>query len=140
MPWKATISLKRMPSTSYITESTTPRTSDERILGSSQFVRSTVEREAETKPVIRDPDLLPKLIRRIAARLSLSLPEVTSGARHRSIVEARDLVSYAAVRGYGASLADVARALAVSKQSILRGLGKGGEVLRLKGWNLADLL
>jgi putative transposase len=114
--------------------------SDERILGGSEFVRSVITKEAETKPVKRDSDVLPKLIGRIAARLSLSLLEVTSGARHHRIVEARDLISYAAVRGYGLSLADIARALEVSKQSILRGLGKGEEVLRLKGWNLADLL
>lgn len=54
-------------------------------------------------------------------------------------MEARNLISHGAVRGFGMSLIEVSTALWVSKPSILRGVGMGEQVLREKGWEIGDL-
>ena len=119
-------------------------TYDERILGSSDFVRSILD-EGEKKEVKADfPKMVPSgsihsLIEAVASRLGLSRAEVTGGSRRRQVVEARNLISHVAVRGFGMSLIEVSTSLRVSKQSILRGVEIGEQVLQEKGWEIGDL-
>lgn len=110
---------------------------DERILGSSDFVRSILDeakqKEASTGFRGRVPSRgIGSLIEALASMLHLSSTEVTGGGRWRRIIEARGLISYVAVREYGISLTEVSRALRVSKQSILRGMERGERVLQEK--------
>jgi chromosomal replication initiation ATPase DnaA len=119
-------------------------TYDERILGSSDFVRSILD-EGEKKEVKADfPKMVPSgsihsLIEAVASRLGLSRAEVTGGSRRRQVVEARNLISHVAVRGFGMSLIEVSTSLRVSKQGILRGVEIGEQVLQEKGWEIGDL-
>ena len=55
------------------------------------------------------------------------------------MVEARNLISPVAVYGYGMSMIKVSTALRMSKQSILRGVVSGEQVLGEKGWKIKDL-
>ena len=52
---------------------------------------------------------------------------LVSGSRRREVVAARSLLCVTAVKEYGITLAEVARALNVSKQSVLRGVEKARE-------------
>lgn len=112
--------------------------SDERILGSSDFAARILQQlgEAELESAVpsevtaRDLSLL---VQEVAARFGLSPREVTGGSRHRQIVEARAVVSYAAIRRYGMSLTEIAHLLHVSVQSIIRAVKTGQRVLQEKG-------
>jgi len=118
---------------------------DERVLGGSEFVQAVlkeIESGGEKKGMgkgISERDLA-KLIRKVSLKLDLSEKEVIGGNRRRNIVEARDLISYIGVRSYGMSLTAVAGRLKVSKQSVLRGVEKGLEVLQRKGWNVQEFI
>jgi REP element-mobilizing transposase RayT len=119
--------------------------SDERILGSSDFVTSVIDEVKEKGTKIEFRGMLPSgaldsLIEAVASRMDLSTAEVKGGGRRRRVVEARMLISLVAVREYGMSLTEVSRALGVSKQSVLRGLEKGDQVLCQKGWEVNDLI
>ena len=119
--------------------------SDERILGSSDFVRMILEEVEEKEIKTELPSTWPSgvidtLSKTVAERLGLSRVEVIGGSRRRRVVEARAIISYVAIREYGTSLAAISRVLRVSKQSILRGLGKGEHVLKEKGWAVKELM
>ncbi len=119
--------------------------SDERILGSSDFVESILDEVKEKGTQFEFRSMLPSgaldsLIEAVASRMNLSNAEVRGGGRRRRVVEARILISLVAVREYGLSLTEVSRALGVSKQSVLRGLERGDQVLRQKGWEVKDLI
>jgi REP element-mobilizing transposase RayT len=119
--------------------------SDERILGSSDFVARILEQmgEAELESAVQSEVTardLSLLIQEVAARFGLSPCEVTGGSRRRQIVEARAVVSYAAIRRYGMSLTEIAHLLHVSVQSVIRAVKTGGCVLQQKGWVVTDLV
>ncbi len=54
----------------------------------------------------------------------LTPTELISGSKRRDVILARSYISFVAVKEEGLGLGDVARALNVSKQSILRGIAK----------------
>jgi putative transposase len=96
--------------------------SDERILGSSEFVQAVHTEHRDVKPGRRALD---DIIRDVSEEAGLSVAELVSGNRRRDIVIARSFVCSSAVREHGFTITEVARALNVSKQSILRGVEKG---------------
>ena len=64
------------------------------------------------------------LLREVSTKTGLSIPELVSGSKRREVVLARGRISFVAVKEEGLTLAEVARTLNVSKQSILRGIAK----------------
>jgi hypothetical protein len=52
----------------------------------------------------------------------------------------RNLVSYVAIRGYGTSLTQVAQVLDISVKSVLRGVERGEQEFRKRGWAIEDFL
>jgi chromosomal replication initiation ATPase DnaA len=118
---------------------------NKRVLGGSEFVQSVLKeiegQKDKTKPMGKVSEgALQRLMEAVASRLELSNAEVAGGSRRRHIVEARNLISHLAVRGYGMPLTKVAAVLKISKQSVLRGLEKGEQMLRDRGWEAADLI
>ena len=106
--------------------------SDERVLGSSEFVEEVLKdieggkgkrRFVHTSP----PGAFDHMVEKVGKKLGLSRGEVVGGSRRRKVVRARNIISYVAVHEYGFSLKEVSEALRVSKQSVLRGL-EAGEV------------
>ncbi len=96
---------------------------DERILGSSAFVQA-VWNEAERASARARPapgDDLDGLIRSAAQRFGVTPAELRGPGRRRPLVEARRWVSWVAVREWGLGPTAVARALGVSRQTVLRG-------------------
>jgi len=106
---------------------------DERVLGSSEFVSEVVEearkrRSSDLPTPEQKKAALDDIIARVAIRLGLSSEEIAGGSRRRVVATGRYPVGYMAVRKYGHSVAEVARELKVSSQSILRGLEKGTDI------------
>ena len=97
--------------------------SDERILGSSDFVES-VKAQVDTVQPAKVKKNIDDLLRDVSKETGLSIPELVSGSKQREVVLARGHISFVAMKKEGLKLADVARALNVSKQSILRGIAK----------------
>jgi putative transposase len=95
--------------------------SDERILGSSDFVQH-LQTEVQRPSVERRP--LHDIIQDVSEKSGLSTTALMSGSRRREIIMARSLVCYIAVKEHGITLTEVARVLNVSKQSVLRGIEK----------------
>jgi hypothetical protein len=61
---------------------------------------------------------------------------MTGGSRRREVVEARGVVSNVAVRVGGLGPTRLGRLLEVSRQSILRGVEIGEQVMIRNGWEL----
>ena len=100
--------------------------SDERILGSTAFV-ATLRAEAEATPqplgVPVDPArFVSQVLSHVANRFDLHVAEVTTNTRRRRVVQARALVSYAAVRNAGLSARRVAPLLGVDPRTVLKGV------------------
>jgi hypothetical protein len=115
---------------------------DERILGNSEFIEE-IWREAER---VERADLaksrtdltacLENLLMSVAERYRLKVGELSGGSRRREVVEARGVVSYVAVRGGGLGPTRLGKLLRVSRQSVLRGVKLGEQVMIKKGWEL----
>jgi len=55
-------------------------------------------------------------------------------------VEGSKLVNYVAIRGYGTSLTQAARALNISVQSVPRGVEQGEQEFQKRAWVISDFL
>jgi len=101
--------------------------SDERILGGSEFVETVLEeadrREAERLRLTERRTNLDELERAVAAAAKLEEGEIRTGARRRTVVEARRTFSLVAVRKLGYSGAEVARYLGVTTSCVNRAVG-----------------
>ncbi|MGD0489630.1 MAG: transposase [Syntrophorhabdales bacterium] len=97
--------------------------SDERILGGSDFVES-VKAQIDAFQPAKARRNMNDLLRDVSGKTGLSIPELVSGSKRREVILARSYISFVAVKEEGLRLAEVARALNVSKQSILRGIAK----------------
>jgi hypothetical protein len=97
---------------------------DERILGSGEFVERVVQES--TSPLVRpapsSAEIVTGLCVRFALPFDLTPTEVARPSRRGPVLDARALVSEAAVRDHGLPLTVVGRNLGVSKQSIARAL------------------
>jgi REP element-mobilizing transposase RayT len=98
--------------------------SDERILGSGEFVESLLseveKREGETLRLARKVVSLPSLMKTLAGGEGLEEAEVRSGDRRRPVVKVRKVFCQLAVRGMGYSGAEVARYLGVTTSAVNR--------------------
>ncbi len=118
---------------------------DERVLGRSDFVVRLLEDYEQRRDEVRrrpSPDTeltLGRLIGGVAERLGLEEAELVGGGKRRSVIVGRNVVSYVAVRIHGLTLTRVARALRVSKQSVLRGVERGEDLLKGLAWDATDL-
>jgi REP element-mobilizing transposase RayT len=117
---------------------------DERVLGSSEFVEEVwhevTARRAETvKSVQARAERLARLVRGVADRLGLGEAELSAGGRRKRVWTGRWVVSHIAVRHLGHTAGEVARALGVSIQSVLRGVEQGGQIITVQGWTLDEL-
>jgi len=116
---------------------------DERVLGSSAFVARVLATAPAPPPAPPRTDphrVIAQLCQRVAARCRVTPREVCSRSLRRPAVTARIVVSYLAVQHYGLTLTATAATLCVSKQSVLRGVTAGDQVLAAAGWTAADLL
>ena len=118
---------------------------DERVLGSSEFVeavwKDVTARRADTlQNVQARAERLARLVRRVADRLGLGEAELSAGGRRKTVWTGRWVVSHIAVRHLGHTVGEVARALGVSIQTVLRGVEQGGQIMEAQGWSLDDLV
>ncbi len=116
---------------------------DERVLGSSEFVVEVLEevsKDAKQKNIGHKvgAEVLSALVDKVGSILGLSRAELIGGSRRRSVVGGRNLICYVAIHGYGMSLTQVAKALNVSVQSILRGVDRGKQEFGKRGWAISD--
>jgi len=98
--------------------------SDERILGSSEFVQDVIsEAEESAKETLRLssklPDL-PSLAKEICLGEEVDELELRSGLRKRSVVKSRKVFCQIAVKKMGYSGADVARFLGINTSAVNR--------------------
>lgn len=119
--------------------------SDERVLGSSEFVKRVKdevdERVAEHRR-IRPEDregFLGRLAVRIAMEFGLPAEELLGGSRRREVVAGRYALGTVAVTA-GIPAAVVARTANVRIQSVLRGIKRGRELLSEKNVEIAELV
>ena len=98
--------------------------SDERILGSSEFVEKTLKEAGEwydRRMGLRSVGVdLSGVICAVGRELGVEEKELTSSARRQEIANARALVSYIATRGLSISGSDVARRLGVDRSAVCR--------------------
>jgi REP element-mobilizing transposase RayT len=113
--WSQVLSLRRTGSRVF---------SDERILGSSEFVQDIIsEAEKRAKETLRLSSKIPDL-RALAKQICLGEEidelELRSGLRKRKVVKARRIFCQIAVRKLGYSGADVARFLGINTSAVNR--------------------
>ena len=104
--------------------------SDQRILGSGDFVSTTLqqsERILEKKYLPKRP--IEELIEVVGGRLGLEPELICSGSRQKKIAEARALVAYLTVEETGHKATDVARILGIKRVSVHHAAKKGKKVL-----------
>ena len=105
---------------------------DERILGSSSFVESIL-RATEKEPTTRamSPGEKRATFDRVAAhlceRFEVARPELLGSGRRREVSKVLRLLSYAACRQLGMTLAEVGEALNVSKVAVMKAVTKAEE-------------
>jgi REP element-mobilizing transposase RayT len=118
--WSAVLSMRRRGRRS---------PSDERILGSDEFVRKTVssmtQRMRQTLHFSDSRIPIDRVAQRVCDKYDVSLTELCSATRRRAGVRARQTVAWIAVRELGHSGADVARFLGVSNSCVTRFIAKG---------------
>ena len=98
--------------------------SDERILGSSEFVKDIIadaeEKEKETLRLSLKLSDLPSLATKLCEREGIVEAELRSGSRKKAVVQSRRIFSQIAVRKMGYSGADVARFLGITTSAVNR--------------------
>jgi REP element-mobilizing transposase RayT len=119
--------------------------SDERILGSSDFVREVIakandELSLDGKPKKDAAELVSTLCQRVASRLAVAPEEIATPSLRRPALDARAVVSRLAVCHYGLSLTTTGRQLGLSKQSIARALLRADEAFTSNRCTAADFL
>jgi len=103
--------------------------SDQRILGSGDFVSATLQQsEKFLEKKYRPKRSIEDLIEFVAKQLALSPELICSGSRKKEISDARALVAYLAVEETGHSAADVARYLRIGRVNVLRSIKRGYEI------------
>ena len=115
---------------------------DERVLGSSEFIEGVwkeAERVESTSRSRKAADViacLENLLTSVAEKYGLKVTELSGGSRRQKVVEARGVVSYVAIRVGGLGPTRLGRLLRVSRQSVLRGVEIGEQVMIKNGWEL----
>lgn len=115
---------------------------DERILGSSDFVRTVLadqDARVRTPSHEREEHLL-NLERTVAKIAGILIDELRSGSCRRRVVLARALFCHIAVRYVGISLTAAARRLGITPASVVRALRRGEKEFATSSWNVTDFL
>ena len=101
---------------------------DARILGSGDFVSTTLEQSerGEKKYLPKRP--IEELIEIVAGKLGLKPELICSGNRQRQYSEARSLVAWLAVEEIGHPAAEVARFLGITRVGVLLSLEKAKDI------------
>ena len=119
---------------------------DERILGSSEFVRrmlSNAEADEAEATCVQPPApgaVIPDLLRHLENVCGVDVREICSRSLRPQAVIARILASYVCVQHYGLSQTAVARALGITRQTVRRGLEQAEQTLCRLRWSVDDLL
>lgn len=118
--------------------------SDERILGDGDFVESVLSDAQESK---RNRYLLAangvsfeNIIKAVSDLFSIQPEEIAAASKERTIVKARILVCYWAVRELGISMTDVADLLKIAVPTVSVAVKKGMQVVRNEGLELSKIL
>jgi len=113
--WSQVLSLRRVGSKLF---------SDERILGSSDFVNNVIaDVEGKVKETLRltlKISDLPSLALKVSKREGVDEAQLRSGSRKRQVVKSRRIFSQIAVKKMGYSGADVARFLGITTSAVNR--------------------
>lgn len=103
---------------------------DERILGSSAFVRSTLAATAPAPRTVPNPAEFVTVLRdRVAHRYCVTPAEIASQSLRRRVLAARAVLCHLAVSRAGLSLSAVGRCLGISKQSVARAVVRAAPLL-----------
>jgi putative transposase len=98
--------------------------SDDRILGSGDFVEQIIkEAAAKTKyqfAVQEQPEKIDEFIARICQNEKVAVEEIKSGGRRRKASRVRAQIAIGLVKTYGVTLAEVARQLGVTTSAVSR--------------------
>ena len=104
--------------------------SDERILGSGDFVNEILRKAGEKWEKGKEKRMpLAQLIEKVASHLDLKEESISSTSRRREISEARSIVSYLAINEMGYSASEVGRALLINRENASRGAARGKKAL-----------
>jgi len=113
--WSQVLSLRRVGSKVF---------SDERILGSSEFVKDVIadaeQKAKETLRLTSKISNLPFLAKEVCKGEGVDEAELRSGLRKREVVKSRRIFSQIAVKKMGYSGADVARFLGINTSAVNR--------------------
>ncbi|MFC1869320.1 hypothetical protein ACFL0H_14470 [Thermodesulfobacteriota bacterium] len=103
--------------------------SDERILGSGEFVERIIkEAEARIKyqlPAKEHPRIIDEYIGNLCKNEGISVKELRSGSRRNEVSAVRVGIAIELVKEYGVSLAEVARQVGVSTSAISKIINRG---------------
>ena len=104
--------------------------SDERILGSGDFVANVMKDANEVLDQIAKFDIsLVELISRVCAKFGIRVKDLVSKSRKRQLSQARGVVCYLAVDELGYSGDDVARRLRISGRGVSDCRERGKKIL-----------
>jgi putative transposase len=111
---------------------------DERILGDSDFVLSTLQKSDEELDRRMQLKIKGYDIKKLALRVKQLLGKnpLTSPGKYRSSVEARRLFCYWAVRELGISATQVGRHLGLTQSAVSVSVKHGEKIVEEKGFNL----
>jgi REP element-mobilizing transposase RayT len=113
--------------------------SDERILGSSDFVLRTLRELPRPAPGADQRDAAAAALEVVARRCGLGVAEIRSNSHRPGAVRARAIVTVIAVRRHGLTPTAVAALLGISRRSVARALERAQQLLSLN-LDLGDLL
>ncbi len=103
--------------------------SDERILGHSEFVESILreaeEREIRQLRIKRAGKAITDIIEEECLHRSISPKELQSGSRRRNVSEARAVIAFRSIEEQGITTAEIARSLGVATSTISRAIARG---------------
>jgi hypothetical protein len=105
--------------------------SDERILGSGEFVERIIK-EAEAKikyqfSVNEHPEKINEFIVKVCKNEKISIEELRGGGRRREVSKVRAQIAIGLVETYGVSLAEVARQLGVTTSAVSRIISRANQ-------------
>lgn len=104
--------------------------SDDRILGSGDFVASVIRVKAELDEKRRNRNIpVSKLLTRVAQHCAVAEDDILSNSRRREIGRARAIISYLAIRELMYPATDVAKVLNISAPSVSRCIERGKALL-----------
>lgn len=108
-----------------------PADSDERILGSGDFVTAILqeadERQRRQIKHKRDGRTIPQIIDEECQRRRISPQELKAGSKRRGVSDARATIAYRCREELGASSAEIARHLGVNTSCIVRAIERAGQ-------------